>query len=76
MSDLNQGTWAENISDLNQGTWAENIANRSAGVVDPSKEVTTAQPQSAIAAMPAPGSGYAVIQGKPPVPDTEETKRM
>ena len=64
------------MSDLNQGTWAENIANRAAGVVDPSKEVTTAQPQSAIAAMPVSGSGYTVIQGKPPVPDTEETKRM
>ena len=64
------------MSDLNQGTWAENIVNGSAGAVEPPKEAATVQSQAAIAAMPAQGSGYAVIQGKQSEPDTEETKRM
>ena len=62
------------MSDLNQGTWAENIVNSSAQNQQTAAQQAV---QGQEAPQPAPvNQNYTVVQGTKPVQDTEETKRM
>ena len=73
MNNLDLGTWVENRGGLDQETWAEITS----GVLSQNDMAqNTAQPKTNMAAVSAPGGAYTVLQGKAPVRDTEETKRM
>lgn len=62
------------MSDLNQGTWAENIVNSS---VQNQQTATQQAIQGQVVPQPAPANqNYTVVQGSRPSQDTEETNRM
>lgn len=62
------------MSDLNQGTWAENIVNSSAQNQQTAAQQAL---QGQVVPQPAPvNQNYTVVQGSRQLQDTEETSRM